>query len=227
MTLPFSLDTLPAMLLARFSAPQRTLSWSINRPGFRVASSIAWIEVRNADLPFGVDPEALVADRLAAIGQAEAVAMITSRPVACHHVAQSSVEGLTARCIATVGLSNGERVGSRQSNPPPLGTINLLLHVDTSLTRGAFVELISLAAMARTAAVMDSGVRRDGVAITGTGTDCIVAAAPARGATSRYAGMHTALGEAAGAAVYQAVSEGARSWRSDFAALLKQKEISG
>lgn len=203
------------------------LSWCINRPGFQAASSVVWIEVRNADLPYGFEPEVLVADRLAAIGRPDAVAMITSRTVAQHHLAHASVDGLTATCLATVGLSNGERVGERQANPPPLGTINLLLHVDTALTSGAHVELLSIAAMARTAAILDSGVRRNGVAITGTGTDCIVVAAPDHGIGDPYAGMHTALGEAAGAAVYQAIADGVKTWRVDFEALLSAESVSG
>ena len=35
-----------------------------------------------------------------------------------------------------------------------------------------------------------------------------------------FAGKHTAIGECIGAAVYKATTEGIRTWRSDFAALM-------
>lgn len=211
----------PRLLLASFSTPQNMLSWSINRPGFQTASKVAWIEVRNAELPPGVDPEQLVADRLSDRGIPDAVALITSRTVAQHDCVRKTVEETTASCLATVGLSNGERVGHRQSEKPLMGTINTLLHVDQPLSSGALIELISLVAMARTTAILDSGVQRNGIAITGTGTDCIVVAAPRAEPEARYAGMHTAIGEAAGAAVYEAIRSGTEIWRKDFEALLQ------
>ena len=48
------------------------------------------------------------------------------------------------------------------------------------------------------------------VVATGTGTDCVALACdPGEG---RYAGLHTAAGEAVGAAVLAAVAEGVRAW---------------
>ncbi len=72
-----------------------------------------------------------------------------------------------------------------------------------------------MAAQARTAAIMDLGWQTaDGVA-TGTGTDCIVVACPSRGRRQTYAGLHTAVGQALGAAVYDAVLAGGREWVSE------------
>ncbi|MEO1272728.1 MAG: adenosylcobinamide amidohydrolase, partial [Myxococcota bacterium] len=48
---------------------------------------------------------------------------------------------------------------------------------------------------------------------TGTGTDCIVLAAPPGHAV--YAGLHTAVGEAVGRAVYDAVAAGVRGWMAE------------
>lgn len=227
MILPFSIILEPRLLLASFATPQRLLSWSINRPGFQTASNVAWLEVRNAELPPGIDPEQLVADRLLERGLQDAIALVTSRSVAQHHCASRTVEETTATCLATVGLSNGERVGARQTRPPRMGTINTLLHVDQPLSEGALVELIAIVAMARTTAIMDSGVRRNGVAITGTGTDCIVVATPLSEIEVRYAGMHTAIGEASGAAVYDAVRSGVEVWRADFKSLLQEAAAAG
>lgn len=217
----------PRLLLASFSTPQNMLSWSINRPGFQRASKVAWLEVRNAELPAGVDPEQLVADRLSDRGIEDAIALMTSRTVSQHHCVSKTIEESRATCVATVGLSNGERVGERQSDPPRMGTINTLLHVNEPLSSGALIELISVAAMARTTAILDSGIRRNGVAITGTGTDCIVVAASLAEMEVRYAGMHTATGEAAGAAVYEAIRSGTEVWRKDFEALLQDAAAAG
>ena len=221
MILPFSIMVEPRLLLASFSTPQKMLSWSLNRPGFQTASSVAWIEVRNAELPPEINPEQLITSRLSERGIEDAIALVTSRTVSQHHCASKIVDGVPATCLATVGLSNGERVGERQSDPPRMGTINTLLHVDQPLSSGALTELVAIVAMARTTAILDSGVRRNGVAITGTGTDCIVVAAPLCETEIRYAGMHTAIGEAAGAAVYEAIRSGVDIWRQDFEALLQ------
>ncbi|MEE7455252.1 hypothetical protein MPAR168_00045 [Methylorubrum populi] len=55
------------------------------------------------------------------------------------------------------------------------------------------------------------GYRRHGNAVSGTGTDCIVAAAPQTGEPALFAGLHTPVGEAVGAAVLAAISEGGAS----------------
>lgn len=183
--------------------------------------------MRNAELPPEINPEQLITSRLSERGIEDAIALVTSRTVSQHHCASKIVDGVPATCLATVGLSNGERVGERQSNPPRMGTINTLLHVDQPLSSGALTELVAIIAMARTTAILDSGVRRNGVAITGTGTDCIVVAAPQSETSVRYAGMHTAVGEAAGAAVYEAIRSGVDTWRQDFEALLQDAAAAG
>jgi adenosylcobinamide amidohydrolase len=99
-----------------------------------------------------------------------------------------------------------------------VGTINALVHVSKPLTAGAFVESISIASEARTAAILATDNLRTGPAMTGTGTDCIVIAAPEGDNPERFAGLHTDLGEAIGAAVYAAIEEGARTWSRDVAA---------
>jgi adenosylcobinamide amidohydrolase len=223
MTGPFSITLEPKLLLASFANPQSILSWSINRPGFQRASKVAWLEVRNAELPVEVEPENIICNRLADAGHQDAIAMVTSRTVSQYHYGASTIDGVTATCLTTVGLSNGERVGQRMTEKPLMGTINSLVHVDRPLSRGAFIELVSIVAMARTTALIDCDVRRNGVAITGTGTDCIVVAAPVGSDEAQYAGMHTAIGEATGAVVYEAIRKGAEAWRIDFAALLAQK----
>lgn len=193
------------------------LSWSLTRPGFQTATTVVWLEVRNADLPPSLDPATAIEAQMQAAGFEDAICLVTSRDVTRHHLAQRTVEDVRATALATVGLSNGERVGERCKEPVPLpGTMNVLVHVSQPLSQAALIEAVSIVAQARTAAVMDCGIRRAGVAVTGTGTDCIVVASPLARDGARFAGMHTAIGEAVGDVVYRSVREGTSVWRADW-----------
>lgn len=192
----------------------RVLSWSLTRPGLVEARRIVWREVRDADLGPDLDARAWLEGQLAARGLGDAVALLTSRDLSCHRRAEAEVEGVRAVCLATVGLSNAERVGSRRGQPAAAGTINMGVSVSTELAEGAMLEALSVAVAARTAAVIEHGPRLAGLAATGTGTDCVVLAAP-QGHVA-YAGMHTAVGEAVGRAAYRAVAAGVADWMARF-----------
>src|SRR6185312_9023469 len=94
-------------------------------------------------------------------------------------------------------------------------TINLLAHVDRPLSQGALIETVSIAAQARTAAIVDLDLRQHGKPVTGTGTDCIVVAAPCMDGGEAFAGLHTDIGAAIGRAVYDAVLQGGTAWISE------------
>ena len=191
--------------------PHRLLSWSLTRPGFVTASRITWREVRNADLPPDLDPIAWLRRELTNRDTADAVAMLTSRDITAYETATATIDGITATCVATVGLSNAERIGTRlDRSGKDWGTINLAVITDQPLSDAALLETMSIATQARTAAVIDTGhLLPTGIA-TGTGTDCIAIAAPAGDAP--FAGLHTPLGEAVGRAAYDAVRRCAQVW---------------
>ncbi|MDK3017583.1 adenosylcobinamide amidohydrolase [Pseudodonghicola flavimaris] len=192
-------------------APHRVLSWSLTRPGFVTADRILWREVRNADLPEGLDVLAWYRAELAARGAADAVAMLTSRTLSAYEVAEAEVDGIRAFCVATVGLSNAERIGTRlDRSGNDWGTINVALHLELPLTEAALLETLSIVTQARTAAVMEAGLDLPDGRATGTGTDCIAVAAPA--GDTPYAGLHTPQAEAVGRATYAAVRRGADIW---------------
>ncbi|MBY6058809.1 adenosylcobinamide amidohydrolase [Leisingera daeponensis] len=194
-------------------AEMQVLSWAVNRPGLVTARRILWREVRNRDLPRELDVTEWFAGELAQRGCEDAVAFLTSRDVRRYCEASAAVEGISAQAVATVGLSNAERAGSRMDYASRnWGTINVALRLSEGLTQAGLIEAMSIAVQARTAAVMEAGIALPGGIATGTGTDCVAVAAPA-GATS-YAGLHTATGEAIGKAVYQAVHLGALEWKS-------------
>ena len=214
---PLVIDCAPPFLIVRLPANCRALGWSLARPGFAETSTVAWLEVRNADLTPDVDPLRLLREKLAARGLDDAVAFMTSRDIRRHHVALRQAEGVTAACVATVGLANGETIGARRRVEAFPGTINTLVHVSRPLAGAAFIEAISIVAQARTAALFDTAHLRPGPRITGTGTDCIVVAAPLGPDAESCAGLHTAIGEAIGGAVYDAVREGAEVWSAEMA----------
>lgn len=214
--LPFRLELRPPFLIVRFDADHRTLGWSLTKPGFAATRAVVWLEVRDADLGPHVDPLDFMRTKLSSQGLDDAAAFMTAREIARHHVAQSRVGRADVACVTTVGLTNGERVGERRgAHDCVAGTINTLVHVSHALAPGAFVEAISIATQARTAAIMETNKLRDGPTITGTGTDCIIVAAPEIGAPETCAGLHTELGEAIGAAVYDATHAGAVEWSEE------------
>ncbi|MDA5559061.1 adenosylcobinamide amidohydrolase [Shimia sp. MMG029] len=189
----------------------QALSWSINAPGFARASRLLWREVRNRDLPEGVDVQQWINAELVRCYSEDAVVMLTSRDITRYEARTASVDGVTVEAVATVGLSNGERVGHRVDySGRDWGTINVGLGISEGMTQAGLLEAMSIAVQARTAAVMDAGFRVPTGVATGTGTDCVAIAAPE--GDQLYAGLHTAIGEAVGRAVYDAVRAGADKW---------------
>ncbi len=113
--------------------------------------------------------------------------------------------------MVTLGLSNAEAVGRRLPwHSADYGTINLLVATDAGLTEAAQLEALAVAVQARTVGVMAAGLELATGLATGTGTDCVAVACPP--GNSRYAGLHTAAGEAVGAAVRAAVTRAAADW---------------
>lgn len=211
----FSVTLGNTFLVAEFATPQSMLSWSLTRPGFVTSRKVAWLQVRDADLALGVDPIELMEAKMQAAGHGNAVHLMTSRDVTMHEIEVAQSAGVTSSCLATVGLSNASRIGDEPGAMYAAGTINLLAHVDRPLSQAAMIEALSLAAEARTAAIIDLDLRLHGRVVTGTGTDCIVVAAPGGGDGERYAGLHTDIGAALGRAVYRAVKRGGDAWMAE------------
>ncbi|MGH1356131.1 MAG: adenosylcobinamide amidohydrolase [Thalassovita sp.] len=192
-------------------AEMRVLSWAINRPGLVRARQILWREVRNADLPPDLDVHDWLHGVLQDRNALDAVCFLTSRDVRAMTQASVTVGAVTADAVATVGLSNAERIGTRfERDPAAWGTINVAVRLNVGLTETALIEAISIATQARTTAVIEVGLDLPTGIATGTGTDCIAIAAP--DGDTQYAGLHTDVGVALGRAVYQAIQEGARDW---------------
>ncbi|MEY8839448.1 adenosylcobinamide amidohydrolase [Cribrihabitans sp. XS_ASV171] len=199
------------------------LSWAINRPGQVRACQILWRELRNADLPPDLDVVGWAEATLRARGSEKEVLFLTSRDVTTYEERRVRVGAAQAHAVATVGLSNGERVGARvdysgRDWDGGWGTINVAVRLDSGLTGAALLEAMSIAVQARTAAVIDAGISLPTGIATGTGTDCVAVAAPS--GDIAFSGLHTESGEAIGRAVYDAVHAGARAWSAERAQAL-------
>ncbi|WP_209424478.1 adenosylcobinamide amidohydrolase [Pararhodobacter sp. SW119] len=197
------------------------LSWTVNRPGFVRGRHLIWREIRNADLPPDLNVKAWLDAETARLGKPDAPCLLTSRRLDAF-VRHDAREGTVAACaVATVGLSNAERVGTRTDRTgrnwdldlgAHYGTVNVGVRVDHPLSRAGMLEALSIVTEARTAAILDAQVHLPTGLATGTGTDCIAIAAPE--GVDDYAGLHTDCGVALGRAVYGAVLAGARDWQS-------------
>lgn len=207
------------LLAVRLGGPHAVLSWALVNGGRRTAHEVVWVEVRDEELRPPVDPAAFLRARLAEAGRPDAVGLLTSRALSRFATSERAARGETARCVATVGLGNLLRAGDPVS-PARVGTINLACRLSFPLSELALVEAVSIAAEARTAAVLEAGLpsRVSGAAGTGTGTDCIVVAAPAAPEGAPYAGKHTLAGHLIGATVEEAVRRGVAGWLRDEAA---------
>jgi len=208
----FSISLSSPFLITRFTAPQNMLSWSLTRPGFLTADTVAWLQVSDTDLPASIDPADFLERRMAAAGYESAIQLMTACDLEKYSCAKAVRGSVKATCLATVGLANASRVGETSTSNEKVGTINLLAHIDQPLAPAALIEALSIAAEARTAAVIDLNLYRNGRIVTGTGTDCIVVAAPSGVPTERFAGLHTDIGTALGKAVYDAVKQGGDAW---------------
>lgn len=197
-----------------FGRELQVLSWAVNKPGFAKASRILWREVNNRDLPRDMDVCEWLGRELHARDAQDAVTFLTSRRITVFEQSIAHVGHTTAHAVATVGLSNAERIGHRVDySNRDWSTINIAVSLNRGLTQVAMIEAMSIAVAARTVAVMEMQFSLPTGVATGTGTDCVAIAAP-RG-PSEYAGMHTEIGEAIGRAVYDAVILGAQNWGAE------------
>lgn len=208
----FAVEHAAPWLLARFPHPMRLAGWSLNRPGFTQADKVAWLEVRHSDLPPEVDPLALLDGRLAAQGWSDAAGMMTACEIRHYHRRRQTAPEGVCEMLLTLGLGNAVRfdeAGQPAGGGTPIGTINALIALSMPLTDGAMMELIGVASSARAAALLTAG---DG--IVGTGTDCLIIAAPPGETPRPFAGLHTAIGRMVAAATYQAVRQAQTDWLS-------------
>lgn len=205
-------------LLVAFGGPHRVAGWPVVGPAWGEAEAAAILQVRDADLPPEIDPADHFRARARADGVAAGLGLMTAAEVGRYASARRAAPGGWATAVATAGLGNGESVvpgDAPMVTAPPhrVGTINVIAVLPRPLGDGALLEALSLVAEARTAAVLALGLALpDGRPVTGTGTDCIVVAAPVGADPLPCCGLHTATGRALAEAGHAAVEAAARDW---------------
>ena len=134
-------------------------------------------------------------------------------------VCEKAYQSLIVSCLATGGVGNALRSGVDEANwmeqngkfVKTLGTINIIILTNVTLTDGALAKSIITATEAKTAALQDmdarSSVSPENLA-TGTGTDnMIVVSGTDPDKKVRTTGGHTKMGELIGATTKIAVAE--------------------
>lgn len=191
--------------MVRLEAPFRVLGWAPLGAGLRRARAIANHQVFEDDRGATDAPRDYLRRlmRRLALDPRATVAMMTGASVRRAVYSAAHRGALAAGAWCTAGCTNALRVGDRATvaDTRP-GTINLIVAVNEPLSEGAMAEALQLATEARVLAVQEAGVisTRSGKPATGTGTDCIVIAAPIRGQPHPYCGKHTLIGELIGRA---------------------------
>ena len=204
-------------LEVQFSCPHSVLSWALLGGGWRTANKVLWHRATDDDLPIGLDPLALFLERIESDGMDKnAIGFLTGAPVSTYIEVVQAYSCEWVRCVATVSLSNGVRVGDPSFfGNPKVGTINILLQSSLPLSLAASIEASSVVAQARTLAVLEAQVpSSEGSGfLTGTGTDCIIVASPVDKNPAAFSGTHTLIGYLVGKVVLEAIRIGIARWK--------------
>lgn len=179
--------------------------------GLSLARVIVNHQIALDDRTSAESPRSCLAQVVRSLGfrPADVVAMMTGAKVELGSYVNMRRRDLCVSAWCTAGCSNALRVGDRATAcRAGAGTINIAVAINQPVNVAVLAEALQLAVEARVLAVQQTGLTsaRSGLPATGTGTDCIVIAAPETAANKQrriiaYAGKHTELGEMIGRAV--------------------------
>jgi adenosylcobinamide amidohydrolase len=199
------------------------------------ATKVAWRFIDKDELSLEHSSRAWLTNELRRrfAGRADLPCFLTARRLDHFEESVAKVDGFRVRVVATVGLSNALAAGDSPAEVAAdrravaaVGTINILVLADRPVSAEARLEALAIATEAKALALFEAGVKsRVSVGTprpaTGTGTDCVLVAAPAgQGPRESQliisAGKHTAFGSAVGTAVLEATSSGIATWLKTF-----------
>lgn len=191
------------------------LSWAPFNGGPHRARAIVNHQIAPDDRAASESPRPYLRALVRRLGLAPgaAVAMMTGADIRKAGYATARRGDLMVGAWCTAGCSNALRIGDPAATGKMRpGTINIALVVNQPLSRCAMAEALAMATEARVAAVHDAGISstRTRRPATGTGTDCIVIASPARGRAHAYCGKHTVVGELIGKAAMRSCATALR-----------------
>ncbi|MFC4766498.1 adenosylcobinamide amidohydrolase [Effusibacillus consociatus] len=141
--------------------------------------------------------------------------------VAFESVGSEPDSPLLVVAVVTAGSGNAWRAGTWPSYlgqeqtsalnpfPYPLGTINMVVLIDGTMTDAAMVNAIATVTEVKTAIFYERGIRcpGSGQMATGTTTDAVVIATTGRGQSMEYGGPGTVVGTLIAQAVTKALNE--------------------
>jgi adenosylcobinamide amidohydrolase len=205
-SIPWRWEVRDRTLIVRFDAPFRTLGWAPLGGGFSRARVVANHQVPEDERGATEAPQQYLRRtiRRLALDPRGVVAMMTGAHVGRVAYAFAGRGSLVAGAWCTAGCTNALRVGDRATfGLAAPGTINLIVALNEPFEDSALAEAVQIATEARVVAVQGAKVasKRSGKLATGTGTDCLVIAAPVGKTAHRYCGKHTVAGELIGRAV--------------------------
>ena len=204
------------LLIVQLGGPHRLLSFAILGGGFVSAESVVWCGVRDDELRPPVDPRALPR-RSRRRGGARRSGRPDDQRAARRSRRRDARAGWRRRAQRRHGRPRQRAPGGRPRPRPAARHAGHhqrpLRGVDPGARRGPGRDALDRRRGAH-ARRLEGGVasRRSGRAATGTGTDCIVVAAPCGSPQAGYAGKHTVLGHLVGASVGEAVARGVAAW---------------
>ncbi len=212
---PLQIEVNEEALIARLPKAWPVLSWAPWRGGDVISDALINRRVFPGQTCRDVNNALSFEDAFARLGlSAGTVAFLTAADVRKYQQTVLSRGPLWVHAIATVGLTNARAIGDSADvdfpkKPLPAGTINLWVATNALPDLAGRIEAAHTATAAKVAAVRDVGVlsKKSGLPAAGTGTDCIAIAASGE-LSENHAGMHTALGELIGKAVYEVIKDG-------------------
>jgi adenosylcobinamide hydrolase len=146
------------------------------------------------------------------------VGLMTAVPMTQLIVDREQSGRVWVECFCTVGVTNAVRAGEpllptpAKSERHSLGTINIILVTNATLTMTAMVGAVQVATESKTGTLMHNKVRstaRKSSLATGTGTDAVVVASSLNGIHKlAYSGTHTEIGAMIGRLVTRCVQAG-------------------
>jgi adenosylcobinamide amidohydrolase len=209
--LPWQWHISARTLVIMLPASYRVLGWAPMGGGLRRAGVILNRQIALDNRAAADSPRIYLYQLARSLGFAPrgTVGMMTGANIGRGGFATMRRHELVVSAWCSAGCSNALRVGDRATAPSSQpGTINIAVAINEALSVAALAEALQIAVEARVLAVQQAAVvsRRSGLPATGTGTDCVVVAAPDRtanhaGGIIDYCGKHTVAGELIGRAV--------------------------
>lgn len=146
------------------------------------------------------------------------VGLMTAVPMKQLVIDREQSGSVWVECFCTVGVTNAVRAGEpvvralSMSRSYPVGTINIILITNATLTMMALVGAVQVATESKAGTLIQHKVRsaaRKALLATGTGTDAVVIASGLEGRYKvKYSGTHTDIGAMIGRLVARCVETG-------------------